>query len=110
METALFFTALMVSILTNLYLARKLSDKPTRLEVIMPEPQVFVSIQTGESQPGEVQKLEPVVAAAKKPDNNGSRHAWVNRTSIPLNETNFSPSPGKKPPVPGPLERPAGFV
>lgn len=101
MDLILSFIALMVSMTTNVYLVKKLAGS-MKVEVTLPEQKVEVVLPPVNSEP------EPIVPPTVK---KGTSHGpWVNRSGIPLNETNRPPSHGSKPPTSGPLERPAGFV
>lgn len=52
---------------------------------------------------------EPAVPVV--PEADGEKYqAWRNRKGIPSREFNVPPPPTVKRPVPGPLERPGGFV
>lgn len=100
----LSLTALIISLLST----RKTSH-PVQVDVHVTEQPVKIVevIRVLESKTEEtLTEQEPVYVS-----NGGrSQSAWKNQTGIPINETKYAPSPGKKPPTTGPLERPTGFT
>lgn len=103
MELIVSFVALTVSLLTNVYLIKKLTS--IEVNVHIPEQKVEFFWPPFESTEKTEPELEP-----KPVKDDQSRHAWKNQKGIPLNETKRSPNHGSKPPTAGPLERPAGFA
>lgn len=87
------------SVLVNYFLVRNLK---INLEIVVPEPKVFVEIDQ-----------EPLVeepSTTINPINDDSRYAWKNgKVETEPVKVGWRPS-NNPPPPPGPMERPAGFA
>lgn len=110
MELTISFVALTISLVTNLILVLNIKrDKFTDLEFVpILETGVGCHCDCAAKIAEAEGTLIPVSHEAVIPvTQDDSYHAWKNRTEEPIKA---STSPHHPPPLPGPLERPAGFA